>query len=454
MSLINGWIPATAQVITALILLFAISWRARRRHMSWLLVTLVTGIALSAGVYWYLHDQGLAGEPAPVGLWIWIALFGVAVGVLVTGWVGADWWRRGASLLAVPLCALCAALALNLWTGYVPTVHTAWQHLTGAPLDGQVDQATVDELRANGETPLQGTILPVTIPDANSGFKHREELVYLPPAWYASSPPPPLPVVMMIGGEIGQPADWLRAGDVAQRVDEFATAHGGNAPILVFVDSSGAFSNDTECVNGTRGNAADHLTKDVVPYVVSEFGASPNPANWGIVGWSAGGTCALTLTATHPELFGAFVSIDGQVGPNAGTKEQTIARLFGGDENAWAAFDPRTVITQHGLYPGVSAWFATSVETPQVYRAPTDTRELPATDLGPDANSEDHAAVANYLCELVSTHGVECAVVPEPGRHDFASASKIFGDALPWLAGKLGTPGVPRPPLSGAPPVS
>ena len=32
----------------------------------------------------------------------------------------------------------------------------------------------------------------------------------------------------------------------------------------VFVDS-GAFNNDTECVNRVRGNAADHLTKDVAP---------------------------------------------------------------------------------------------------------------------------------------------------------------------------------------------
>jgi S-formylglutathione hydrolase FrmB len=442
MSLTHGWIPLTVQAVAALVVLIALGWRNRRWRLLWIPVALVVGAVVSAIVYWYLHDQGLAGDPAPPGLWIWIALSGLAVVVLIAGWPGADWWRRGASLLAMPLCVLCAALALNLWVGYVPTVHSAWQRLTGAPLEGQVDQATVDAMQRNGEAPVKGTIVPVTIPDTNSGFKHREELVYLPPAWYSSNPPPPLPVVMMIGGEIGQPSDWLRSGHAAQKIDEFATAHGGNSPILVFVDSSGAFSNDTECVNGTRGNAADHLVKDVVPYVISQFGASSNPANWGIVGWSAGGTCALTLTTMHPELFSAFVSIDGQVGPNAGTKKQTIARLFGGDEKAWAAFDPRTVITQHGPYSGISAWFAVSDETPGVYRAPTTTAALPADDPGHDAN---------YLCELVSTHGIECAVVAEPGKHDFSSASAIFGEALPWLAGKLGTPGVPRPPLPGAP---
>ena len=43
--------------------------------------------------------------------------------------------------------------------------------------------------------------------------------------------------------------------------------------MLVFVDSGGAFNNDTECVNGTRGNAADHLTKDVVPFMSLELSA-------------------------------------------------------------------------------------------------------------------------------------------------------------------------------------
>ena len=56
--------------------------------------------------------------------------------------------------------------------------------------------------------------------------------------------------------------------------------------MFVFVDSGGAFNNDTECVNGTRGNAADHLTKDVVPFMESSFGVSAEPSATGV--WSAG----------------------------------------------------------------------------------------------------------------------------------------------------------------------
>jgi S-formylglutathione hydrolase FrmB len=451
-SLTHGWVPTVVQAIAVVILVLAIGWRSSRWRLLWVPVAVLIGVVSAALIYWYVTYQGLVGDPAPPTLWLWLALTGLAAGVLALGWRGDHWWRRGTSALAVLLCALSAALALNLWVGYLPTVHSAWDYLTGAALPGQTDPATVAQLQRQGGSP-NGTIVTVTIPGDASGFNHRDELVYLPPAWYATTPPPRLPVVMMIGPEIGSPEDWLRSGDAGTTIDKFAAAHGGNAPVLVFVDSSGAFSNDTECVNGIRGNAADHLTNDVVPYMISHFGVSPDPANWGIAGWSSGGTCALTLTLMHPQLFNAFVDIDGQLGPNVGTKRQTIARLFGGDADAWAVFDPRTIIPKHGPYTGISALFYVSDDTPTMYRNGTTASGDPPVDQpDEDADSEQHAAVANYLCDLVSRYGIECSVVAQPGKHGFPSAATMFASAFPWLAGRIGTPGVPAIPLPGAPP--
>lgn len=453
MSLTSGWVPLIVQVLAVAVLLVATGWRSRRWRLLFVPMALLFGIAVAASVYWYIGYQGLASDPAPLTLWLWITLSGLALVVVVSGWRDIPVWRRVVSLLAVPLCLLSTVLALNMWVGYYPTVKSAWEGLTRAPLPGQTDWVHVAEMLRRGVKPSSGNIVWVTIPDDGSGFRHRTELVYLPPLWYSSNPPPRLPVVMMIGAELGQPHDWLYSGNAQQTIDNFAAMHGGAAPILVFVDSSGTFSNDTECVNGTRGRAADHLTKDVVPYMVSKFGVSPDPANWGIVGFSSGGTCALTLTVTHPELFRTFVDIDGQLGPNAGTKKQTIARLFGGDAEAWAAFDPRTVIARHGRYTGVSGLFAVSVDTPTVYRDGNDSTPLPPGDSDQAAAySEDHAAVANELCQVASTNGIECAVVGKSGKHDFPSAADAFAAALPWLAGKISTPGVAHIAMPGAPP--
>jgi hypothetical protein len=50
------------------------------------------------------------------------------------------------------------------------------------------------------------------------------------------------------------------------------------------------------------------------------------------------------------------------------------------------------------------------------------------------------------LCELGRANGINCTVVAQPGKHDWPFASNAFAAALPWLAGRLGTPGVPRIP--------
>ena len=66
---------------------------------------------------------------------------------------------------------------------------------------------------------------------------------------------------------------------------------------------------------------------------------------------------AVDLTVMHPDIFSAFVDVAGDVRPNVGGKEQTLARLFGGNQAAWAAYDPLTVMNRHGRYSGVSGWF-------------------------------------------------------------------------------------------------
>jgi S-formylglutathione hydrolase FrmB len=454
-SLMHGWVPLTVQVVTAIVLVLAVGWRSRRWRVLWLPVAAAVGGAAAYGTQWYIADRGLAEEPAPPALWAWITLTGMAAAVVILGWRSARFWRRAAALVAVPLCLLSAALVLNLWVGYFPTVQAAWNQLTSGPLPDQTDQATVTAMAAKGARPPHGSAVPVVIPSDASHFKHRGELVYLPPAWFASSPPPALPTVMMIGGQFNTPADWTRAGNAVKTIDDFAASHNGNAPVLVFVDSGGAFNNDTECVNGNRGNAADHLTKDVIPYMISRFGVSPDRSNWGIVGWSMGGTCAVDLTVMHPEMFSAFVDVAGDFFPNTGNKAQTIARLFGGNTDAWAAFDPTTVITRHGPYTAVSGWFAISSEGPPAPRrdiAMANTGAMRLAGLEAAANPNNQTAAACSLCALGRANGIACAVLAQPGKHDWPFADRAFATALPWLAGRLGTAEVPRTPLPGTSP--
>jgi S-formylglutathione hydrolase FrmB len=411
-------------------------------------VAVAVGVGAAVLTWWFLSYQGVLGDKSPLLLWGWLAAAAAALALLVADWTTSGWSRRVTVAAAVPLCLLSTALTVNLWVGYLPTVEAAWNRISGTS-DNVIDLATAKRMQRDGIKPVDGTVVSVNIPDNGSGFQPRNELVYLPPAWYSGGPNQSLPAAVMVGGEFGTPSDWVDSAGAAETADAYARSHGGATPILVFVDISGAFSNDTECVNGVRGNAADHITKDVLPYIQSTFDARSDSAGWAIVGWSSGGVCAIGLTVKRPELFNTFVDIDGQSAPNAGTKEQTIARLFGGDADAWAAFDPRTQIVRHGTYVGVAGLFSVSDQTPTAYHSGKDDQDTPEPQV--PYGVENHVGIANYLCTLGAIHGIECAVVTQSSAHDFSGAAASFKAALPWLAGRLSTPGSERIPLPGAP---
>ncbi len=430
-SLTHGWLPYTIQALAVAVLVFAVGWRNRRWRTVWLPAAVASGVAVTAAARWVVASQGWSDEPAPTQLLVWTAVTSAAAVLLIVGWRATRWWRRGLAVVSVPLCVLSTGLALNAWVGYFPNLDTAWEQVNSAPVPNQTRPETVAAMQKARQIPHKGSVVQVETGSAASGFKHRDEYVYLPPAWFASNPAPRLPLLMMIGGEFNTPADWLRAGNAIKTVDDFAAAHQGNAPVLVFVDPGGAFNNDTECVNGPRGNSADHLIKDVLPFMTATYGVSNDRRNRGIVGWSMGGTCAVDLTVMHPDLFSAFQDIAGDIAPNAGDRPQTIARLFGGSSAKYADWDPMTVMSRTS-YNDIAAWY--DINGPELSRGP-----LPA-----------QTVAAHSLCGLGSARGIRCAVVERPGKHDWPYAAQAFTAALPWLAGQVGTPGVAWLPLPGA----
>ena len=444
-SLLGGWLPVTLEIVAVIALIVAIGWRRSRRWwLLWLPVCVVIGVLGAAGAYTYINAEGLASDPAPFYLWVWIGVFAAGIAVAVLGWRGNSWWRRGVAGLAIPLTLVTALLALNKWVGYYPSVQTAWGALTAGPLPNEIDAADLPGLRNTVQS--TGKLVEVDIGKDASGFNHRSEYVYLPPAWFAGPTPPKLPVIMMVAGEFNTPADWIRTGNAMPIIEAYAKSHDGQAPIFAFVDSGGSFNNDTECVNGPRGNAADHLTEDVRPYVVNEFDASDQAANWAVVGWSMGGTCAIDLTVMHPDLFSAFEDIAGDHGPTAGTKEQTISRLYGGNAAAWDQFDPQTVMQHHGPYQGVAGWFEDTVK-PANAASPYGGGHRPTSDAPAgfgghdDVRDSDEAGAADDLCATAQSVGISCSVHRIISGHTWQFAERSLSDALPWLAAQIKTPG-------------
>jgi len=88
-------------------------------------VAILVGLILAVWTHWYVASQGLAGDPAPSSLWVWVGLTALRwpsrCSVARQSLAGPDGIAAG-----VPLCLLSAGVALNLWVGYFPSVQAAW----------------------------------------------------------------------------------------------------------------------------------------------------------------------------------------------------------------------------------------------------------------------------------------------------------------------------------------
>jgi len=80
--------------------------------------------------------------------------------VLLLGWPGAHWWRRGLTVLSVPLCAFVRIPGPERLGGLFPTVVTAWNQLTAGPLPDQIDRLRVTAMQVAGTRPTKGVVVP------------------------------------------------------------------------------------------------------------------------------------------------------------------------------------------------------------------------------------------------------------------------------------------------------
>jgi S-formylglutathione hydrolase FrmB len=314
-------------------------------------------------------------------------------------------------LLSVVTVLLSAAVGVNAYFGYVRTLGEA---LGGSP----PGTTTLSKVRARaGARSGHGTVVPLTIPAAASGFVARRAQVYLPPAWSAPHQAP-LPVVMLLHGTPGDPTDWVEGGRAQATADAWAKEHGGVAPVLVMPDINGTETGDTECVDSPRGRVETYLTVDVPTAVRADLGTLPPGPGWAVAGFSEGGSCAIMLALRHPDLFATFGDFSGLAGPRVGETNDdtgdTVAQLFGGSEQEFAAHEPADLLGST-RFPLTGGWF----------------------EVGSD-DAEPLAAVQR-LAPLASAAGIStCLVVVPGGGHTFDVWSAAFRGSLPWMAQRFG----------------
>lgn len=365
-------------------------------------------------------------DPLPASVYVWSGLAVLAVALAV----GRGFVRRrdrSRPLAATGLVAaavavvLCAAGGINAVFDAYPTVRTALGitdyrtvpfDTALAPQVGRGRSPAPADWTPPDDMPETGAVTRAAVPGAVSRFPAREARIYLPPAYF-TDPRPVLPVLVLLAGQPGSTDDWLVGGELTRIMDAYAAEHRGLAPIVVLADGTGGRLANPLCVDSRLGNAATYLSVDVPNWVRTHLQVNPDPRGWAVGGLSYGGTCALQLATTRPEVYPTFLDMSGQAEPTLGDRETTIREAFGGDADAFARNNPADLLARN-RYPDSAGAFV-------VGRGDTEYR----TAIERLAGAARAAGMDVHLTEL-------------PGGHSFAVWSAGLEKELPWLGHRLG----------------
>lgn len=450
-SLISGPLPLIFDVLgvaSIIFLLFRASLRwwlfAVASAVAAVLVSMVLCWAVIHVFYWWPEDLP-AAVVLTVALMLWVLILGGATalaglrrrrsaGTLPVTDGSATLLlhrptpslRRVLAVVATATVLAVAGLQMNAIFGEFPTVGKlfgAQIQLSSAPppavqhvLDARFMATAVSQRwSASAPLPASGTVLSVAIAGTESGFKARNAVVYLPPA-YSAPNRPVLPVLVLVSGQPGSPESWLRSTSLVRELDSFAAAHGGLAPLVVIPDPNGSEQSNTMCMDSTVAQADTYMSKDVPAWIKEHLDADTNPAHWAVGGFSYGGTCAMQMVTRHPQTYRSFMAISPEREPGlAVDRSITIKRAFHGDTAAFDALLPLTLMAHHN-FPEIHGWFASG------------------------SGDATYSANVRVLQEAARRAGMRTKSALFPGGHSWAVANEALPEGLAFVFARMGLP--------------
>jgi enterochelin esterase-like enzyme len=285
---------------------------------------------------------------------------------------------------------------------------------------------------------VHGQTIRLTVPGKASHLR-RTAFVYLPPQYFrASFSGYRFPVIELLPGFPGSPADWINVVGITQA---YGTLLADGAPVkpavLVMPDANGGRRISLQCLNVRHGpRDAIYLARDVPAYLTHILRVQPQGPAWGIAGYSEGGFCAANLALVYRLRYGAAGVMSGYFTPSddqLGNPVHTV-NPFGFDLHMRRTNTPRLRIS----------------------RLPVSAR-IPAFWLGVGGKDIPGLSAARQFqrLALVRQPGVQLIVVPG-GGHTMATWRALVPSLLEWMTPLLTTAAQHPTPVSqvGKPRVS
>ncbi|WP_382308233.1 alpha/beta hydrolase [Herbiconiux sp. UC225_62] len=352
--------------LAILVFAFLLLRRPTRRWVVTAAVAVGAGILLALLATFIVQDVlDVFNSPMTLTARLWIVAAGASVALAVANLWRSRWWRKVVAVFGIGLFAWTATLGISADFGVLKNLGD----LLDISIETPLDVSALAPHSTNPPGPLYASWTPpasmpahsihgsLEIPASDPAFTPRDAIVYLPPAARLRDAPA-LPVVVFLSGQPGAPD----VADIGASLDRFAAAHDGLAPIVVSVDHLGGSSgNNPLCVDGYQGAAQTYVNQDVPAFIASTFNVLPTREFWTMAGFSNGGECAIKSAAQFPAVWGNVIDISGELEPDLGGESETLEDGFGGDQAAYDAAKPLTVLEAGAADPATAALYADTV---------------------------------------------------------------------------------------------
>lgn len=400
----------SAVTICALVAALGFFDPKKRPRTSW---ALIISLVLTA-VVWLVLEKIWRPFPDPVPLRVYLAsaasAFVVLSALVVRGW-------RIRLILPAVLSIAAAWGCANLVYQQYPTLASLHPAPQAVRMDYQEFQKLSLPPTIDGEA--AGALVSIPATGEVSGFKARDAVAYVPPAYW-TKPELKLPVLVLMAGNPGQPMQWFSNGQGEITADNYQAQHDGIAPVIISVDATGSLTANPLCIDGPEDQVQTYLSRDVPELIHQHFPRiNPDQRSWTIGGLSYGGTCALQVITNSPRAYGNFLNFSGQAEPTIGSHKETLDRFFGGSEQAFEAINPATILSRAAAdkdqrFRGIAGRFVAGER---------------------DQSSGEALAKLNDLTQQV---GMRTEFTTVPGAHSYEVWRVALRENLDWVVRRGG----------------
>ncbi|MYT28286.1 MULTISPECIES: alpha/beta hydrolase-fold protein [unclassified Streptomyces] len=235
--------------------------------------------------------------------------------------------------------------------------------------------------------------------------------VYLPPQYFqAKYAKKRFPASVVLTGHPGMAENLYKTLRFPQTQHDLVRKNKMQPTILVMMSPTVAPPRDTECVDVPNGPQTEtFFTYDLRKDIADHYRVGTDAKNWGVMGDSTGGYCALKMPMRHPKAFSTGVALSGTY---KAPLDVSTGALFSGDKQ---------LERENNLL-----WRQKNLPAPPVNLLVTSSKQ-----------GEDNYKETLEFIEQTKSPGRIASIILDSGGHNFNTWKREIPAALEWLGGHL-----------------